>query len=92
MRSSGNIFGGYYQSGQSCISVQRILVHESVYETFRTKFVAAVRALKMGDPRLEDTFIGPIINEDEAARIERIDPSRRSTAGRSCSAAADERA
>lgn len=66
-----NLFGGYYQSGQSCISVQRILVHESVYEVFRTKFVAAVRALKMGDPRLEETFVGPIINEDEAIRIER---------------------
>jgi len=66
-----NLFGGYYQSGQSCISVQRILVHESVYEVFRTKFVAAVRALNMGDPLLEETFVGPIINEDEAIRIER---------------------
>ena len=66
-----NIFGGYYQSGQSCISVQRILVQELVYEVFRTKFVAAVRALKMGDPRSEETFIGPIISEVEAARIER---------------------
>jgi acyl-CoA reductase-like NAD-dependent aldehyde dehydrogenase len=65
------IFGGYYQSGQSCISVQRILVHASVYDAFRTKFVAAVRALKLGDPSAEDTFIGPIINEEEAARIER---------------------
>jgi acyl-CoA reductase-like NAD-dependent aldehyde dehydrogenase len=65
------IFGGYYQSGQSCISVQRILVQESVYGVFRAKFVSAVKALKMGDPRLEDTFIGPIINEEEAIRIER---------------------
>ncbi len=65
------IFGGYYQSGQSCISVQRILVHESVYEAFREEFVAAVRALKMGDPQVEDTFIGPIISEEEAIRIER---------------------
>jgi acyl-CoA reductase-like NAD-dependent aldehyde dehydrogenase len=66
-----NVFGGYYQSGQSCISVQRIFVHESVYETFRTRFVAAVKALKMGDPRSEDTFIGPMINEEEAKRVER---------------------
>lgn len=64
------IFGGYYQSGQSCISVQRILVQESVYEAFRTKFVAAVRELVVGDPRLEETFVGPIIDEKEAARIE----------------------
>jgi acyl-CoA reductase-like NAD-dependent aldehyde dehydrogenase len=64
------IFGGYYQSGQSCISVQRILVQESIYEAFRTKFVAAVRALVVGDPRSEETFVGPIINEEEATRIE----------------------
>ncbi|MGE3244313.1 MAG: aldehyde dehydrogenase family protein, partial [Pirellulales bacterium] len=64
------IFGGYYQSGQSCISVQRILVQESVYETFRTKFVAAVKALVVGDPKSEETFVGPIIDEHEAARIE----------------------
>jgi acyl-CoA reductase-like NAD-dependent aldehyde dehydrogenase len=64
------IFGGYYQSGQSCVSVQRILVHESVYDAFRTGFVAAVRALKSGDPKLADTFIGPIIDESEAQRIE----------------------
>jgi acyl-CoA reductase-like NAD-dependent aldehyde dehydrogenase len=66
-----NVFGGYYQSGQSCISVQRIYVHESIYEMFREKFVAAVKALKMGDPREEDTLIGPMISEDEARRVER---------------------
>jgi acyl-CoA reductase-like NAD-dependent aldehyde dehydrogenase len=66
-----NVFGGYYQSGQSCISVQRILVHASIYDAFRAMFVAAVKALKMGDPRDEDTFIGPIISDKEAERIER---------------------
>jgi acyl-CoA reductase-like NAD-dependent aldehyde dehydrogenase len=66
-----NVFGGYYQSGQSCISVQRIFAHESVYSKFRDKFVPAVKALKMGDPRDEDTFIGPIISEHDAQRIER---------------------
>src|SRR3954468_18203104 len=44
------VFGGYYQSVQSCISVQRILVHRDVYDAFRTKFVYAVRALVVGDP------------------------------------------
>lgn len=64
------VIGGYYQSGQSCISVQRVLVHESVYEPFRAKLVSAVRALKSGDPKEEDTFIGPIISESAAKRIE----------------------
>ncbi|HET6603196.1 MAG TPA: aldehyde dehydrogenase family protein [Xanthomonadaceae bacterium] len=63
------VFGAFYQSGQSCISVQRILVHTSLYETFRERFVDAVRALKMGDPRQEDTFIGPMISEGEAKRL-----------------------
>ncbi len=66
-----SIFGGYYQSGQSCISVQRILVHRSVYDDFRARFVAAVEALVVGDPKREDTFIGPIISDDEAERVER---------------------
>ena len=64
------VFGAYYQSGQSCISVQRILVHESLYDRFRDKLAAAVKALKMGDPKDEQTFIGPMISEGEAKRLE----------------------
>jgi acyl-CoA reductase-like NAD-dependent aldehyde dehydrogenase len=64
------IVGSFYQSGQSCISVQRILVHERVYDDLRDRLVAATSALKMGDPKQEDTFIGPMIDESEAKRIE----------------------
>ena len=64
------LFGGYYQSGQSCISVQRILVHRDIYTAFRDSFVAAVRAIKAGDPRDEKTVVGPIISEEDAKRIE----------------------
>jgi acyl-CoA reductase-like NAD-dependent aldehyde dehydrogenase len=64
------VFGGYYQAGQSCISVQRIYVHREIYDSFRSKFVDAVRALKSGDPRDEETVVGPIISEDDAKRIE----------------------
>jgi acyl-CoA reductase-like NAD-dependent aldehyde dehydrogenase len=64
------VFGGYYQSGQSCISVQRIYVHREVYDSFREAFVEAVRGLVIGDPREEKTFVGPIISEDDAKRIE----------------------
>ena len=64
-------FGAYYQSGQSCISVQRILVHSSLYAAVRERLVAAARQLKEGDPRLEETSIGPLISEKEARRIER---------------------
>ena len=64
------VFGAFYQAGQSCIGVQRILVHEQVYEDLREKLVAATRALRAGDPKDEATFIGPMISEAEAVRLE----------------------
>jgi acyl-CoA reductase-like NAD-dependent aldehyde dehydrogenase len=63
------IFGAFYQSGQSCIGVQRILVHESLYEKFKQKFIAKVAVLKMGDPKDEETFVGPMISLSEANRL-----------------------
>ena len=64
------LVGAFYQSGQSCISVQRILAHTSIYETFRAKLVQATEQLKAGNPRDEETDLGPIISESEAKRIE----------------------
>lgn len=64
------VFGAFYQSGQSCIGVQRIYVHESLYQDFRERFVAATKALKSGDPKKRDTFIGPMISRAEAERLE----------------------
>jgi acyl-CoA reductase-like NAD-dependent aldehyde dehydrogenase len=64
------IIGAFYQSGQSCISVQRVIVHRSVYEPFRDKLVAATRKLTMGDPKDPETFIGPMISEGEASRLD----------------------
>ncbi|MCK5620466.1 MAG: aldehyde dehydrogenase family protein, partial [Candidatus Krumholzibacteria bacterium] len=61
--------GAFYQSGQSCISVQRILIHEKIYDAVSQKLVAATQTLKMGDPKKEDTFIGPMISEKEAQRL-----------------------
>lgn len=64
------VFGAFYQSGQSCIGVQRILVHEDIYVDFRDRFVAATRKLVAGDPKDEKTFIGPMIDEKEARRLD----------------------
>ncbi len=64
------VFGAYYQSGQSCISVQRIITHADVYPALRRKLKAAVAKLRMGDPRDKRTFIGPVIDEAAAERIE----------------------
>ncbi len=62
--------GTFYQSGQSCISVQRIYVHERIYDRFRDAFVKGAGKLKVGDPKDERTFVGPIISEDDAKTIE----------------------
>jgi acyl-CoA reductase-like NAD-dependent aldehyde dehydrogenase len=64
------IVGAFYQSGQSCISVQRILVHESVYDQFKQRLIEKTKSLVSGDPKNEDTFIGPMIDEKEAKRLE----------------------
>lgn len=65
------VLGGYGQSGQSCISVQRIYLHKDIYKSFMDSFVTKVKALKSGDPADEDTFIGPMIHPDELKRVEK---------------------
>jgi len=64
------IIGAFYQSGQSCISVQRILAHDDIYDALQKELVSRTEALVSGDPLNEDTFIGPIISVKEAERIE----------------------
>ncbi|MDB5716790.1 MAG: aldehyde dehydrogenase [Sphingomonas bacterium] len=65
------VFGAFYQSGQSCIGVQRIIVHESIYDSFRDKLVARTRTLVAGNPHDENTFVGPMIDVKEAERLDR---------------------
>ena len=64
------IFGAFYQSGQSCIGVQRIIIHADIYDRFREMLVAKTRTLVAGDPKDRDTFIGPMISEKEATRLD----------------------
>ena len=64
------IVGAFYQSGQSCIGVQRIMVHENIYQEFSERLVADTQKLIAGDPKNDDTFIGPMISEKEATRLE----------------------
>jgi len=62
-------FGGYYQAGQSCISVQRVLVHSDVAERFNELLVGEVNKLKNGDPMDPETDVGPVIDHDSLERI-----------------------
>ena len=52
--------GAMYNTGQSCCSVERIYVHEKIYDSFVAAFVDTVKGFKLGDPASEDTYIGPI--------------------------------
>ncbi|HET9630686.1 MAG TPA: aldehyde dehydrogenase family protein, partial [Novosphingobium sp.] len=63
------VFGGYYQSGQSCIHVQRVIVHDEIYDRFRDMLAAKVKTLVSGDPKDRNTFIGPMISQKEARRL-----------------------
>lgn len=60
--------GGFAYAGQTCISVQRILVQRGVFEKFLQTFLARVKKLKLGDPLDESTDVGPMISEAAAAR------------------------
>lgn len=62
--------GAFYQSGQSCISVQRILAHRDIHDDLKSRLVARAGKLKSGDPLDEATFLGPLISESDAVRVE----------------------
>jgi glyceraldehyde-3-phosphate dehydrogenase (NADP+) len=66
-----SVQGGFGYAGQTCISVQRIYVHESVAEPFLTRVLDGVRSLIVGDPREETTDVGPMISVTAAERAER---------------------
>ena len=60
---------GNYQAGQSCTAVQRVIVHRDVADAFVPKLVAAVSALKTGDPHDPEVEVGPLIDLDNAVRV-----------------------
>ena len=66
-----NVVGAFSYSGQVCISVQRLYVHESVWDAFLGRFVDGARSLKAGDPLDPETQIGPMVDEAAANRTER---------------------
>jgi acyl-CoA reductase-like NAD-dependent aldehyde dehydrogenase len=64
------VVGSFYNSGQVCLSVQRIYVQRSIEKEFTERFVSATAALKVGDPLDEECDVGPMIDESEAIRAE----------------------
>jgi acyl-CoA reductase-like NAD-dependent aldehyde dehydrogenase len=65
------LVGAYAYAGQVCISVQRMFVHESIWDAFMDKFLAGVGALKVGDPLDPTTDVGPMVDEHQAERTQR---------------------
>ena len=62
--------GGYYHAGQVCVSVQRILVHNDIKESFVARFTERVERLRVGDPTLAETEVGPLILSKEVERVD----------------------
>jgi glyceraldehyde-3-phosphate dehydrogenase (NADP+) len=65
------LIGAFTYSGQVCISVQRMFIHEEVHEAFMAKFLAGVAGLRQGDPMDPATDLGPMVDEAAAARTQR---------------------
>lgn len=65
----GAAFGKYMHSGQICMAVNRIIVHQDVYEEFTKQFLELSKKIKVGDPKEANTLIGPLINQKAVQRI-----------------------
>ncbi len=65
------IVGAFSYAGQVCISVQRMFIHEDVWDPFMAKFLDAARALKLGDPLDPQTDVGPMVDGTAASRTQR---------------------
>ena len=62
--------GSYGNAGQSCIAVQRVFVHNEIFERFLSEFVVVSKSIPVGDPSEENTVVGPMISEDAAKKVE----------------------
>ena len=68
---AGVLYGIFSSSGESCIAGSRAFVHASVYNEFKSRLLAGVKALRVGDPASEDTQMGPLVSMGHRASIER---------------------
>jgi aldehyde dehydrogenase (NAD+) len=66
----GAVFGAVGTAGQRCTTTRRLIIHESVYDSFKEKIVAAYKQLKIGNPLDENNHVGPLIDKDAVAMYE----------------------
>jgi aldehyde dehydrogenase (NAD+) len=67
--SAAASFGSFMHQGQICMSVEKVLVHERVFDEFMRRFVERASKLKVGDPKDKSNIIGPLINDRQAAKV-----------------------
>jgi acyl-CoA reductase-like NAD-dependent aldehyde dehydrogenase len=79
---AGVIFGIFSSSGESCIAGSRAFVHESVYQEFKARLLAAVAGLRVADPALESTHMGPLVSQSHRESVERYVQIGRDEGGR----------
>jgi len=66
------VSGAFWAAGQNCLHVQRVLLHDDIYDHFSDRFVAAAEAYVVGEKLDEATDMGPLINEEAAQKVERL--------------------
>ncbi len=69
---AATVSGGFWAAGQNCLHTQRLLLHDEIYDDFAERFTALAKAYKVGGKLDEATDMGPLINETEAIRVERM--------------------
>lgn len=66
------VFGTFFNAGQNCIRINRLVLLEGIYEEFKEKYVEAVKQIQVGDPNDPDTYYGPVINESQRDKINEL--------------------
>jgi acyl-CoA reductase-like NAD-dependent aldehyde dehydrogenase len=79
---AGVVYGIFSSSGESCIAGSRAFVHASVYDEFKSRLLAAVKGLRVADPSLENTHMGPLVNRGHRDSVERYVQLGRDEGGR----------
>ncbi|MFB6197404.1 MAG: aldehyde dehydrogenase family protein, partial [Halobacteriaceae archaeon] len=65
------IMSSFKTTGQRCVSSERLIVHDDVYDEFKERFVDVAKQVSVGDPLEEDTFMGPVIDESQVEKFHR---------------------
>ncbi|MDX6484839.1 MAG: hypothetical protein QOE95_2612 [Gaiellaceae bacterium] len=69
--AQGAVFGGFFCAGQVCCATERVLVHESVHDSFLDEVLKAAASWRLGDPFDDSTLVGPMNNEPTAEKMDR---------------------